>query len=349
MPEIVIGSRTVGTGRPTYVVAEMSANHNQDLDRAKAIVRAAHEAGADAIKLQTYTPDMMTIDCANEHFRIGPGTAWEGDTLYDLYRRAATPWEWHPALRDLALELGLDFFSTPFDGSAVRFLEELGVPAYKVASFEITDVELLGRIGATGKPVIMSTGMATLDEIEEAVQTLRGAGAGGLALLKCTSAYPAPVEDINLRTIPHLAAAFNVPVGLSDHTLGIEVAVSAVALGATIIEKHLTLSRDDPTPDAGFSLEPNEFRMMSAAVRNCEKALGGIVYGVAEAERRSAVFRRSLFAVEDIAEGAPFSEKNVRSIRPGSGLHPRYLKDVLGRRARHPIARGTPLSWDLVC
>jgi len=349
VPEIVIGSRTIGTGRPTYVVAEMSANHNQDLDRAKAIVRAAHEAGADAIKLQTYTPDTMTIDCANEHFRIGPGTAWEGDTLYELYRRAATPWEWHPALRDLALELGLDFFSTPFDGSAVRFLEDLAVPAYKIASFEITDVELLEHIGATGKPVIVSTGMATLDEIEEAVQTLRGAGAGGIALLKCTSAYPAPVEDVNLRTLPHLAAALNLPVGLSDHTLGIEVPVAAVAVGASIIEKHLTLSRRDPGPDVAFSLEPDEFRMMVAAVRNCEKALGGIVYGVAEAERQSTVFRRSLFAVEDIAEGAPFSEKNVRSIRPGSGLHPRYLKDVLGRRARHSIARGTPLSWDLVC
>lgn len=348
MPEIVIGSRTIGTGRPTYVVAEMSANHRQDLGRAEAIVRAARAAGADAIKLQTYTPDTMTIDGANEHFRIGPGTAWEGDTLYELYRRAATPWEWHPALRDLALELGLDFFSTPFDGSAVRFLEELAVPAYKVASFEITDVELLEQIGATGKPVIVSTGMATLDEIEEAVRHLRHAGCGGLALLKCTSAYPAPVEDINLRTIPHLAAAFDLPVGLSDHTLGVEVPVAAVAVGASIIEKHLTLSRDDPTPDAAFSLEPDEFRAMVAAVRSCEKALGGVVYGVAEAERQSTVFRRSLFAVEDIDEGALLSRENVRSIRPGYGLHPRFLKDVLGRRARHRIARGTPLSWDLI-
>lgn len=348
MPKIVIGSRTIGTGRPTYVVAEMSANHRQDLGRAEAIVRAASDAGADAIKLQTYTPDTMTIDCANEHFRIGPGTAWEGETLYELYRRSATPWEWHRALRDLALELGLDFFSTPFDASAVRFLEDLKVPAYKVASFEITDVALLEHIGATGKPVIVSTGMATLDEIEEAVRRLRDAGCGGLALLKCTSAYPAPVEDINLRTIPHLAAAFDVPVGLSDHTLGIAVAVSAVALGATIIEKHLTLSRDDPTPDARFSLEPDEFRAMVAAVRNCEKALGGVVFGVAEAERQSTLFRRSLFVVEDIAEGAQFSEENVRSIRPGYGLHPRFLKDVLGRRARHSVARGTPLSWDLI-
>jgi len=345
---ITINQRTIGCGQPVYIVAEMSANHSQDLDRAKSIVRAAHDAGADAIKLQTYTPDTMTIDCDTEDFRLGSGSLWAGEKLYDLYQRAATPWEWHPEIIELAASLGMTCFSTPFDGSAVDYLEGLDPPAYKVASFELTDTRLLERIGATGKPVILSTGMASLGEIEEAAQTLRGAGAGGVALLKCTSAYPAPVEDINLRTIPHLAAVFDLPVGLSDHTLGIEVPVAAVAVGASIIEKHLTLSRRDPGPDAAFSLEPDEFRSMVAAVRNCEKALGGVVYGVTEAERQSTIFRRSLFVVEDIAEGAQFSERNVRSIRPGYGLHPRFLKDVLGRRARHSIARGTPLSWDLI-
>jgi len=348
VPEFLIGSREIGSGRPVYVVAEMSANHNQDLERAIAIVHEAKRAGADAIKLQTYTPDTMTIDCDDERFRLGPGTVWAGETLYSLYRRAATPWEWHPALVELADSLDMDCFSTPFDDSAVEFLEQLDVPAYKIASFELTDVQLLERVAKTGKPVILSTGMASLSEIDEAVRTLRGAGAASVALLKCTSAYPAPVEDMNLRTIPHLATAFEVAVGLSDHTFGIEVPVAAVALGASIIEKHLTLSRRDPGPDSSFSLQPDEFCAMVEAVRNCEKALGRVTYGVTDGEVQSRSFRRSLFAVNDIAEGEVLTSKNVRSIRPGVGLHPRFLREILGRHARCSIPRGTPLRWDLI-
>ena len=343
----MIGDRNIGCGRPVYVVAEMSANHGQDFEKAVSIVQAAAKAGADAVKLQTYTADTMTLDCDNPYFRI-TGTIWEGRTLYDLYNEAFTPWEWQPKLKVIANEIGLDFFSTPFDETAVDFLEEMNVPAYKVASFEIVDIPLLKRIGLTGKPVIMSTGMATLAEIEEAVDTMRGAGCKELALLKCTSAYPAPSEDMNLRTIAHLAEAFDLPVGLSDHTEGIAVPVAAVALGACLVEKHFTLSRACPGPDTPFSLEPHEFRSMVEAVRTTEKALGRVAYGITEREREGSRLKRSLFVVKDMKAAEAFSKDNIRSIRPGHGLHPRYFGEIIGKRASRDIEAGTPLSRELV-
>jgi N-acetylneuraminate synthase len=344
----MINGRAIGPGQPVYLVAELSANHRQDFDRAVALVHAAKEAGADAVKLQTYTPDTLTIDCDNEYFRIGAGTLWEGQTLYQLYRQAYTPWEWHPRLKEAAQSLGLAWFSTPFDASAAAFLEELAAPAYKVASFEVVDLPLLRCIAATGKPVIMSTGMAGLGEIAEAVEALRLGGCRELALLKCTSAYPAAPADMHLRTIPHLAQAFDAPVGLSDHTLGFEVAVAAVALGACLVEKHLTLSRSDPGPDAAFSLEPQEFKAMADAIRQVEQALGQVRYEATPREEASRMFRRSLFVVRDMQAGEAFTPETVRAIRPAHGLHPRYYDLVLGRRAAVNIARGTPLSWGLI-
>jgi N-acetylneuraminate synthase len=345
---IEVKGRHIGSGYPVYIIAEMSANHNQDFDQAVKIIEAAKEAGTDAIKLQTYTPDTLTIDCDKEHFHIGEGTIWEGRNLYDLYGEAYTPWDWQPRLQEIANDLGLDLFSTSFDETAVDFLEEMDVPVYKIASFELVDLPLLRRIAQTGNPIIMSTGMATLAEVDEAVRTIREAGGEQLALLKCTSAYPSPAEEMNLCTIPHLAEAFNVPAGLSDHTLDIAVPVAAVALGACIVEKHFTLSRDVPGPDSAFSLEPGEFKAMVEAVRTTEKALGTVHYGVSEREASSRVFRRSLFVVEDIKAGEVFTPENVRSIRPGYGLHTRYLDDVLGRRATRDVERGTPLSWNLI-
>ena len=344
---ITINGRTIGPGRPVYLVAEMSANHHQSFDVAVEILAAAKEAGADAVKLQTYTPDTMTIDSHLEPFQIR-GTPWNGRTLYELYGEACTPWEWHSELKDKAAGLDLDLFSTPFDDTAIDFLESLDFPAHKIASFENGDLSLLRHVGKTGKPVIMSTGMSTLEEIDEAVGTLRKSGTCHLALLKCTSAYPAPPEAINLRAIPHLAATFGVPVGLSDHTLGTTVPVAAVALGACIIEKHFTLSRAVPGPDSAFSLEPHEFAQMVEAVRTAEAAMGSVEYGIGKTEMDSHVFRRSLFAVEDVTAGEPFTEENVRSIRPGHGLHPRHRDEILGKPARRNVARGTPLGWDLI-
>jgi pseudaminic acid synthase len=341
---IQIGGRTVGPGRPCYIIAEMSANHGQNLEQALAIVRAAAEAGADAIKLQTYTPDTLTINCDAPDFRIGKGTIWEGRNLYQLYAEAFTPWEWQARLKTEAELLGMDCFSTPFDATAVDFLEELGVVCHKIASFEIVDLPLIRRIASTGKPIILSTGMATLAEIDEAVATARTAGCTQLALLKCNSGYPAPPEEMNLRTIPHLAQAFGVPVGLSDHTLEVAVPVAAVTLGACILEKHFALDRSVSGPDSAFSLEPAEFKAMVQAVRTVEKALGGVRYAPSERELPSRVFRKSLYVVRDIAQGEPFTGNNVRCIRPGHGLHPRYLEQVLDLRARRALLRGTPLS-----
>ncbi len=348
MSTLIVGSRRIGPGDPVYIIAEISANHNQDFDQAVRLVKAAKESGADAIKLQTYTPDTLTINSDRPEFLIRGGTIWDEKKLYDLYAEAYTPWEWQPKIKEMAAKLGLDFFSTPFDPTAVDFLEDLGVPAYKVASFEIVDIPLIERIARTGKPLIISTGMASLGEIDEAVQAAYNSGAKQIALLKCTSAYPAPPEEMNLRTIPHLAQAFGVPVGLSDHTLGIAVPVAAVALGACIVEKHLTLSRSVPGPDSAFSLEPHEFKAMVEAVRTTEKALGRVHYGASAKEAGSRVFRRSLFVVRDMAAGEVFTAENVRSLRPGYGLHPRHYKDVLGRRAARDISRGTPLQWSLI-
>jgi pseudaminic acid synthase len=346
-PEIKIGNRKIGCGHPAYVIAEVSANHNHNFDQAVKIIHAARDAGADAVKLQTYTADTMTIACDRPEFRI-EGTIWNGRNLHELYGEAYTPWEWQPRLKKIANDLGLDLFSTPFDATAVDFLEEMKVPAHKLASFELVDIPLIQKMAGTGKPLIISTGMGTVEEIDEAVQTARQAGAEQIALLKCTSSYPAPAEEMNLRTIPELAKRFAVPVGLSDHSMGLAVPVAAVALGACIIEKHLTLSRAEPGPDSAFSLEPQEFKAMVDAVRTAEKALGEVQFGVGAKEAGSRVFRRSLFVVQDVKRGQPLTAENVRSIRPGHGLHTRYLPEVLGRHAACDIERGTPLSWDLV-
>jgi pseudaminic acid synthase len=345
---VEINKHKIGSNFPVYIVAELSANHRQRLDEAIELIRAAKEAGADAVKLQTYTPDTLTIPSDAPEFQVTSGTPWDGKTLYDLYSEAYMPWEWQPRLKKVADDLGIDLFSTPFDKTAVDFLEKMGVPAYKVASFEIVDIPLIDYIASKGKPVIISTGMATLAEIDEAVQAARGAGASQIALLKCTSVYPAPSEEMNLRTIPDLAKKFRVPVGLSDHTMEIAVPVAAVALGACIVEKHFTLSRSVPSPDSAFSVEPQEFKAMVEAIRTAEKALGEVNYEVGEQEAKSRVFRRSLFVVKDMKRGEVFTEKNVRSIRPGYGVHPRYLKDVLSQRAARDIQRGTPLSWEHV-
>jgi pseudaminic acid synthase len=346
--QITIGRRSIGFGHPVYVIAEVSANHHQKFDEAVKIIHAAKAAGCDAVKLQTYTADTITIACDREPFRVGGGTIWDGRNLHDLYGEAYTPWEWQPRLKQVANDLGLDLFSTPFDPTAVDFLEGMGVPAHKVASFELVDIPLIQNMARTGKPLIMSTGMATLEEIEEAVQGAREAGATQIALLKCSSAYPASAEEMNLRSIPELAHRFGVPAGLSDHTMGIAVPVAAVALGACIIEKHLTLSRSKPGPDTAFSLEPHEFKAMVDAVRVAEKALGEVHFGCSAKEASSLVFRRSLFVVQDVKRGELFTPENVRSIRPGHGLHTRHLSEVLGRVAACDIERGTPLRWGLV-
>jgi pseudaminic acid synthase len=304
--------------------------------------------GADAVKLQTYTADTITIDSDAPPFRAGAGSLWEGTTLYELYQQAYTPWDWQPRLKARAEELGMDCFSSPFDSSAVDFLVEMGVPAMKVASFELVDLPLVRRIARTGLPMIMSTGMATESEIGEAVEAARGAGATDIALLKCSSAYPSPPAAMNLRAIPKMAARWGVPVGLSDHSTGETVAAAAVALGACIVEKHITTSHDDHTPDGAFSLDPSQFRAMVEAIRTVEQALGSGRIAPAPDEAESRRFRRSLFVVQDVAAGELVTPDNVRSIRPADGLHTRHLEAVLGRRAARDLARGTPLSWDLL-
>ena len=348
MPSIEIAGRRIGAGRRAYVVAEMSGNHGHRYEDAVALVHAAKAAGADAVKLQTYTPDTITLDCDGPLFRVPEGTPWAGRTLYDLYGEAFTPWDWQPKLKQLAEELGLHCFSTPFDETAVDFLERMGVPAYKIASFELVDLALITRVARTGKPIIMSTGLATREEIAEAVAAARGAGATEIALLKCTSAYPARAEEMNLRAIEQLADTFGVPVGLSDHTLGSNVSLAAVAMGASIVEKHLTLSRNTPGPDSAFSLEPDEFRLLVDDIREIEPALGTGDGGLAPSELPNRAFRRSLFVVADMKAGDRLTADNIRSIRPAAGLPPRHYSDVIGRRAACGIARGTPLNWDLL-
>jgi N-acetylneuraminate synthase len=345
---IRIGQREIGPGRPVYVIAELSANHHGRFEDAVRVVHAAKAAGADAVKLQTYTADTLTIRSDAPPFRHGAGSLWAGTTLHDLYTEAFTPWDWQPRLQAEARSAGIDLFSSPFDPTAVEFLERMDVPAYKIASFELVDLPLIQRAAATGKPLILSTGMATLDEIREAVAAARAAGPGGVALLKCTSAYPAPADEMNLRAIPALAAAFGAPAGLSDHTLGIAAAVAAVALGAVIVEKHLTLSRAAPGPDSAFSLEPDEFRGLVRAVRETEAALGEARFEPTPREAESLRFRRSLYVVRDVRRGERFTPENVRSIRPAGGLAPKHLDAVLGRRAARDAVAGTPLNWDLV-
>ncbi len=332
----------------TFVVAELSANHGHQIENALETVRAARRAGADAIKIQTYTPDTLTIDCDNENFRIKQGTIWDGATLYELYQKAFTPWEWHEAIRDEARAQGLVFFSTPFDATAVDFLERIGVPMYKVASFEINDIPLLEYIASKGKPMLISLGIADLGMIDEALSVVRRTGNKDITLLKCTSCYPAPPEAANLRTLANLRDTFGVKVGLSDHTMGHAVALAAVSLGAEVIEKHFILDREIGGPDASFSMQPDEFRQMVDGIRTVEKALGRVCYEPDAQILASRHFSRSLYVVRDVKRGKPFNAENVRSIRPGNGLHTRYLKEVLGRTANRDIPRGTPLNWNLI-
>lgn len=347
-PDFEIKNKKVGCIDPVFIIAELSANHNQNFDNAVKLIKEAKKAGADAVKLQTYTPDTITINCSNEYFQIKQGTIWDGKTLYDLYKEAYTPWEWQPKLKEIAENEGLICFSSPFDKTAVDFLEDMDVPAYKVASFEITDTPLIEYIASKGKPVIISTGIATLSDIEEAINACKRMNNNQIALLKCTSEYPSPLEEINLKTIPNMIETFKTIVGLSDHTLGISVPIAAVALGAKIIEKHFTLSRAMGGPDAAFSLEPEEFKQMVKSIREVEKALGDVSYELSEKIKKSREFSRSLFVVKDIKKGDIFTEENVRSIRPGFGLHPKYYKDVLGKKATKDIKKGTPLNWDLI-
>lgn len=344
MGTIKIGSRIVGDGYPAYIIAEMSANHAGSMERAIEIIHKAKECGADCIKIQTYTPDTLTIDCDNKYFRVENGT-WEGENLYRLYGKAFTPWEWQKRLKEEAERIGIDFLSTPFDFSAVDFLEEMGVAFYKIASFEMIDIPLLKYVASKGKPIIMSTGMGTLEEIKEAVEAVRSCGNEQLALLKCSSAYPAFVQDMHLSTIRDMKARFDLPIGLSDHSMGSFSAATAVAMGANIIEKHFCLGREIENPDASFSMTPEEFQEMTAQIRKTEEALGSVFYGVSPQEESSLVFRRSVFITADIKKGECFTRENTRIIRPGYGEKPKYYPEILQMRSDCDIPRGTPFSF----
>lgn len=346
--EIRIGGHVISESSPAFVVAEMSANHNMDFDRAVAILQAAKDAGADAVKIQTYTADTITLNCDDPCFQITQGTLWDGTTLYKLYQSAYTPWEWQPKLKTIAEEMGLEFFSSPFDLSSVDFLENMGVPAYKIASFEITDIPLIKKIAHTGKPIIIATGIAHLSDIDLALKTCKEAGNEKVILLKCTSSYPAPYEDINLRTIPSMGETFDCLAGLSDHSMGSAVAGAAVALGARMVEKHLTLSRADGGADAAFSMEPAEFKEMVDNIRKIELALGKVTYDLTPKQAREREHSRSLFVAEDMRAGDIFTPENLRSVRPADGLHTMYYEELLGKRINRDAKLGTPMSWDLV-
>lgn len=341
-----IAGQSIGNGNRCYIIAELSGNHNKDFQKAVEMIHKAKECGADAVKLQTYTPDTLTIDCNNKYFTIGKDTTWQGQILYELYEKAYTPWDWQPKLKKVADSINITLFSTPFDKTAVDFLENINVPAHKIASFELVDLGLIRYVAKTGKPVILSVGMATLSEIEDAVTVLREENCSNFALLKCVSDYPAEPRDMNLRTIPNLRDMFDVPVGLSDHSMESEIAVAAVSLGASIIEKHFTLKRADGGPDSSFSLEPEEFKNLVTMIRNTEKALGKVKYSPTQKEEKNRVFRRSLIAVKDIKKGELFSDSNIRSIRPGFGLLPKHITIVKNHCANFDIPMGTPITWD---
>jgi len=343
-----IKNREIGEGNSVFIVAELSANHNQNYELALKTIKAAKEAGADAIKLQTYTSDTMTINSNKEFFQIKQGTIWDGQTLYDLYKKAYTPWEWQPKLKEFAEKLGLICFSSAFDKTSVDFLEKMNVPAYKIASFEITDLPLIKYVASKGKPIILSTGIATKQEIKEAVEICRKENNNQIAVLKCTSAYPAPLKEMNLKTIPDLAKTFKIIPGLSDHTLGISASIAAVTLGAKIIEKHFILDRNLSGPDSSFSLEPKEFKQMTDSIREVEKSLGKINYELTEKAKMNRDFSRSLFGIKDIKAGETLNEQNIKSIRPGFGLAPKYYEEIIGKKAKKDIERGTPISWELI-
>lgn len=346
---IRLGTRQIGRDHPPFVIAEMSGNHNQSLERAMEIVDAAAQSGAHALKLQTYTADTMTLDLDEGSFHISdPESPWSGTSLYELYQQAHTPWDWHGPIMARARELGMVAFSTPFDDSAVDFLEQLDVPCYKIASFENTHLPLIRRVAATGKPMIVSTGMATIAEMDETVRAARDAGCRDLVLLKCTSTYPASPENTNIVTIPHLRELFGCEVGLSDHTMGIGVSVASVVLGATVIEKHFTLNRADGGVDSTFSMEPAELAQLVIETKRAWQALGRVTYGPTEAEHSSIRFRRSLYVVEDLVAGQELSEQNLRAVRPGEGLPPKYLESLIGRKVNRSVSKGTPVTWDML-
>ena len=345
---IQFGNHIISEDSPVFVIAEMSANHLMDFDRAVAVMQAAKDAGADAVKIQTYTADTITLDCDDPCFQITQGTLWDGTTLHKLYQTAYTPWEWQPKLQEKAYEMGLEFFSSPFDHTAVDFLEKMQVPAYKIASFEITDIPLIRKIARLGKPMIFATGIARLADIELALDTCKQEGNEDVILLKCTSAYPAPYEDINLKTIPSMAQTFDCLTGLSDHSMGHAVADAAVALGARVVEKHLTLRRADGGADAAFSMEPEEFKLMVDNIRKIELALGRVTYELTEKQTREREHSRSLFIAQDMKAGDVFTPENLRSVRPGCGLHTKYYEELLGKKITRDAKLGTPMSWDLV-
>jgi pseudaminic acid synthase len=346
--QIRIGNKNVGNNCPVFIIAEMSANHLLDFERAVKIIEQAKKCGVDAIKLQTYTPDTMTIDCDKSYFHINQGTIWDGTTLYKLYQSAYTPWEWQPKLKGIAEELGLICFSSPFDDTSVDFLEKLNVPAYKVASFEITDIPLIRKIAKLNKPVILSTGIAQIEDIERAIQVCMEEENNQVILLKCASAYPTPYEDMNLKTISNMKETFGCITGLSDHTMGTATAVAAVAMGAKVIEKHLTLSRKDGGPDGMFSMEPDELKKLVDEIRIVEKAMGDVKYELTSKQKKNREHSRSLFVIRDMKQGECFTVDNVRSIRPGFGMHPMYFENILGKRAKIDIEKGSPLSWELI-
>lgn len=345
---INIDGKSIGAVQKVYIIAEMSANHLGSLKRAKNIVEAAKKAGADAIKIQTYRPDTITVDCRGAEFMATPGSPWDGMNLFELYKTAYTPWEWHKDIMDYAKEIGITCFSTPFDLSAVDFLETLDVPAYKIASYEINDIPLIKKAAETGKPIIISTGIADIADIMLAINTCKKAGNDKVILLKCVSEYPTPDEDINLRTIPNMEETFSCICGLSDHSLGDAVAISGVTLGAKVVEKHLTLSRADGGPDAVFSMEPGEFKIMVDNIHRIEKALGKPTYELTERQRKSRERSRSLYIVEDMKKGEIFTKENLKSIRPGYGLHTKYWEQLLGKRASCDLKKGTAMKWDYV-
>lgn len=342
-----IGKKEVGANAPAFIVAEMSANHNHDYNRAIEIIHAAKEAGADAIKLQTYTADSITLDCDDECFQINEGTIWDGTTLYKLYKEAYTPWEWQPRLKEEAEKIGLECFSSPFDFTSVDFLEDMDVPAYKIASYEINDIPLIRKVAKLHKPVIFATGIAYPEDIERALLVCKEEGNEDIILLKCVSSYPTPYEAVNLRVIPTLAGTYDCLTGISDHTMGTIVSAGAIPLGAKMVEKHLTLSRSDKGPDSAFSMEPSEFKQMVDEIRILEKALGSSEYVLTEAQKIEHEGSRSLFVVQDIPKGELLTPENIRSIRPGNGLHTMYYEEVLGKRAADFLKKGTPLKWEM--
>lgn len=346
--EICIGKHIINENSPTFIVAEMSANHLMDFDRAVAIMKAAKEAGADAIKVQTYTPDTITLNSDEPCFQITQGTIWDGTTLYKLYQTAYTPWEWQPKLKQIAEEMGLEFFSSPFDFSSIDFLEELDVPVYKIASFEITDIPFIRKIARLGKPMIFATGVARLADIELALRTCKEEGNEQIILFKCTSSYPAPYEDINLKTMVSMGETFDCLIGLSDHSMGHAVADAAVAMGAKVVEKHFTLSRADGGADAAFSMEPDEFKTMVDDIRKIEKAIGKVTYELTEKQTREREHTRSLFVAQDMKAGDVFTPQNLRSVRPGCGLHTVHYEEILGKRIKKDAKLGTPMCWELV-